>query len=62
LFFEEVFCLGFRILDSQWYKMNATYFVFPEVLENTKNRIIELFETEFETIDDILKFNKLKKV
>jgi hypothetical protein len=54
--------LAFRILDSEWYDMDATYFVFPKVLENTKKRLTDLLETKFENIDNILEYNKFGKV
>jgi hypothetical protein len=58
--FEEIYVASFIILDEEWYALNATYFSFPKVLENTRKRVEELLENRFESFEDVVNYIKKK--
>jgi hypothetical protein len=58
LLFEQVYIAGFTIMDQEWYGMNATYFAFPKVLEAARSRVQDLIENDWNSIDDVIAYNK----
>ena len=58
--FEEIYVASFIILDEEWYALNATYFSFPKVLENTRERVEDLLENRFESFEDVINYIKKK--
>lgn len=60
LFFEQLYVTGFIILHQEWYSMNANYFSFPKVIESTKTRLFDYLENDFNSIEDVIQFNKKK--
>jgi len=55
--FEELYCFVFRILDEEWYSMEASYMDFPKVIESTSNKFEKSLE-KIETFDQILELNR----
>lgn len=58
LLFEQVYVASFKILHEEWYLLNANYFSFPKVLENTRKRVEDYLENQWNSIEDIIQFNK----
>eukprot|EP01080_Neovahlkampfia_damariscottae_P001468 gene1468-12087_t len=58
--FEEIYVASFIVLDEEWYALNATYFSFPKVMENTRKRVEDLLENRFESYEDVVNYIKKK--
>jgi hypothetical protein len=55
--FEEMYVAAFRILDEEWYRMNASYFNFPQVLDATRHRVESLLELRIDSLEDLKEMN-----
>ncbi len=53
--FEELYCVSFRVLDSTWDEMNASYMDFPRVIAAVKKQISDVLASNPTSIDQ---FNK----
>ena len=53
--FEEIYCITFRILDTTWDEMNASYMDFPKVIAAVRKRISDVINTNPLTIDQFQK-------
>jgi len=49
--FEEVYCIAFKILDSTWDEMNASYMDFPRVIAAVKKQIGDVLITNPTSVD-----------
>lgn len=49
--FEELYCIVFKVLDSTWDEMNASYMDFPKVIAAVKKRVTEVLQTNPSSIE-----------
>ncbi|KAL0480664.1 ELMOD2 [Acrasis kona] len=59
--FEEFYVMTFRMLDREWYRMNANYFNFPQVMDATRKRLESALESKISSIEDVQHFNSTMK-